>query len=119
MEIFVSIHLIARKEQMAQWGTLAVARPTEIRYRSGDRETGDVAAAGRWIRDARKEAQGVKGGSVVGEIKAGHKVQAGSVLEVLDLYLDNKIAAMHFYATPNPSPEQRKMARLPYPLKNY
>jgi len=119
MEIFVSTHLIARREQMAQWGNLTVARPTEIRYRSGDRETGDVAAAGRWIREAKKAAGGVKGSTVVGEVKAGRKVQAGRVLEVLDFYLDNKIAVMHFSATPNPSPEQRKMARLPYPLRNY
>jgi hypothetical protein len=119
LEIKVSVHALARREQEAAWGDIAVLRPTEIRYKIGNDETGDLATVKDYVTKAHRAVKETPGAQISGEIKAGHKVPFGKVLDLLDTFEAAGLASMSFYGSAPPSPQVCKAARLPYPPKNY
>lgn len=119
LEIRLSVHVICRSEVAGDWGDLKVLRPTEVRYKIGDEETGATQDVRAYVKKGLAAAQRTPNAAVSGEVKAGHKVPAGGVLEIIDTYEKSGLPEMHFYGVRSAPEEVSKAARLPYPLKNY
>ena len=121
-EIKVAIHIVARKEKPEMFGPAEamqqVTKPCEVKYRFGDRESRDLAAVTKWIQDANRAAQGEKV-TIVGEIKAGHKVPFAYIVSVLDEFHSAGNKDVQFFGTQIPTKALRAKKNLPYPRKNY
>ncbi len=120
-EAFVSVHLMARMERPREWNDGKVFAPMTVVYRLVERETEDLKTLAGWIREAKRavEPELKKGWTLVGEIKAGHKVPFAHVFDVMAAFVDGGIPAVSFYGTTSPTDEVRRLERLPYPAKNY
>jgi len=121
LEIKVSVHIVARNEQMRPYGPEGkmFAMPTEIKYRFGDQETDDLKKVAAYIKEAFKAAGTDTNTKVLGEIKAGHKVPHKYVIAVLNKFAEANMQKVDFYGTAIPPKELRQKLFLPYPLKNY
>jgi biopolymer transport protein ExbD len=123
LEIKVSVHIVARKEQPGMWGpkdlATQVMKPTEFLYRFGDQEKSDLKEVEQYIKNAYKAAEGTENTKVLGEIKAGHKVPHKYVVAVLNKFAAAGMEKVDFYGTAIPKPDLRKLDYLPYPTKNY
>jgi hypothetical protein len=119
LTILVSVHAVARHEAAQKWGDVEVLRPTEIRFKLGSEETGDLAVVSDYVRKAWKAVKDTPNARVAGEIKAGHKVPFSKILDLMETFEAAGVARVDFYGTAIPPPELREATRLPYPLKNY
>ncbi|MDH3590476.1 MAG: hypothetical protein OER88_01260, partial [Planctomycetota bacterium] len=123
-EIKVSVHIVARGEKPRKWGPegasqISVKMPEFAQYKFGDREiTKDLKVVAKWINDAKKAAEGGDS-KVIGEIKAGHKVQQKFVIAVLNKFAEANIQKVDFYGTAIPGKDLRQKLLLPYPASNY
>ena len=118
-EVMVSVHLVARKERAQKWGDLEINMPTAFRYKFGDRETADLQAVSKWFGEAKEAAKGVKNGSVTSEIKAGHKVPFGKIVDLIAVYHLAGQKKIQFFGTQITHGSLRKKMRLPYTHSNY
>jgi hypothetical protein len=119
LEIKVSVHAVARREAVQKWGDVEVLVPTEIRFKMGSEETGDLATVSDFVRKARRACKDTPNATVSGEIKAGHKVPFSKILDLMETFEAAGLPRVDFYGTAIPTPELREATRLPYPLKNY
>lgn len=120
-EIKVQVHIVARKHTPTPWGinkSQTVEMPTEVAYRMGTQETEDIKTVGKWIDEARRQAQGTEA-VVKGEIKAAHKVPHKFVVAVLNKFSEAGLEKVDFYGTAIPPAELRRQQFLPYPTGNY
>ncbi len=122
-EIKVSVHILARGERERQWGPegrqITVNMPDKAQYKYADRDpTNDLSVVADWIKNAKKTAEGGES-KVIGEIKAGHKVQQKFVVAVLNKFAQEGITKVDFFGTALPNKKQRTAKLLPYPAKNY
>lgn len=123
-EIMVSVHIVARSEKPDEFGPpkyrQRITRPTEFRYKFGDRgETKDLKQVERWIAEAKKAAEGTENAKVKGEIKAGHKVPHKYVVAVLNKFSEAGLKQVDFYGTQIPTEKLKRKPYLPYPTSNY
>jgi biopolymer transport protein ExbD len=121
-EIVVGVHIVCTQHGQGRWGPDArvVELPTALEYRFGDRVAKNLGEVAQWIRDAKRATAGVQPPvPVVGQIKAGHKVPFKHVVALLNRFREHGIGHVDFYGTSIPGKELRKVAHLPYPLKNY
>jgi biopolymer transport protein ExbD len=120
-EIKVQVHIVARKHEQKSWGmngSQTVTMPTEVAYRMGTQETQDLKTVGRWIDEARRQAQGTEA-TVKGEIKAAHRVPHKFVVAVLNKFSEAGLDKVDFYGTAIPPAELRRQSFLPYPTTDY
>ena len=121
-QIKVSLHVLARQEIRAKWGpdSLPISKPTVFRFKFTDRESGRLADATKWIRDAKRATRGLKPPvPVIGEIKAGYKVPFKHIVALLNQFRETGIEQVDFWGAPVPGKELLKRPYLPYPIKNY
>jgi biopolymer transport protein ExbD len=123
VEIRVSVHIVARKEEPGTFGPKEaiqqVSRPTEFKYRYGDSETADLKEVSKFIKSAMKQNAGAANTKVLGEIKAGHKVPHKYVIAVLNKFAEAGMEKVDFYGTQIPPKPLRAKVYLPFPAKNY
>jgi len=123
LEIKVSVHIVARAEQMKPYGPpgaqVAVPMPTEFRYKIGNDETGSLKDVYDYIKKAYTAVKDTPEAKITGEIKAGHKVPHKFVIAVLNKFAEAGLEKVDFYGTAIPPQSLRTANYLPYPLKNY
>lgn len=117
--IKTAVHILAREEKPAQWGDREVNRPTEFRYRCGDKEFAKRADLAAVLKSAKKAAAAEENLKVVGEVKASHKTPFAEVFAVLGIFHAEEVRELSFYGTSLPLAEQRKVETLPYPAAAY
>ncbi|MHC4225069.1 MAG: ExbD/TolR family protein, partial [Planctomycetota bacterium] len=85
----VGIHIVPRLEDVRTFGPpearVRISMPIQVRYRFGDRETGELESVAGWIADGKKAAAQHKL-ALRGEIKAGNKVPFKFVVAVLNKF---------------------------------
>ena len=118
-QIVMSIHVVARKEQPRKWADQKINVPTEFRYKHGDREVADVKATAKWILDSKKTADATANAIFRCEIKAGHKVPFGKIVDLMGVMRAAVQREIEFFGTQLTHGKLRKKMRLPYPKSNY
>jgi hypothetical protein len=109
------VDLLARAEQPARWGDREVPQPTEVRFKCGSKETGDLADVASYLREMKKVAAGVKERRVVffAEIRPQHRVPYARVFDVMETVVAEKVPAVDLGAAIPPK-AVRDARRLPY-----
>jgi len=135
-EIMVSVHIVARAEVLLRgdakdskgrsigYGPTDykqdINKPTEFKFKFGDRETKDLAKVKAWIDEAFKTAKDSgETTKVKGEIKAGHKVPHKFVVALLNKFAEAGLDKVDFFGTQIPTAKLRRKPYLPYPQTNY
>jgi biopolymer transport protein ExbD len=125
-EIYVSVHIVARKEKQAKWGPAGrqanVSMPTSFRYRFGEKESSDVRTVSHFVVAAQEAMANMDDDeefTIKGQIKCGHKVPFKYVVAVLDRFHRAKLKNVDFFGMVIPSAAVRTAASLPYPKRNY
>ena len=122
-EIMVSVHIVARNEVEDVFGPeefrQKITKPTEFKYKFGDRETKDLKKVKGWIDEAFEAAKGTENSKVKGEIKAGHKVPHKYVVAVMNKFAEAGLEKVDFYGTQIPTEKLKRKPYLPYPKSNY
>jgi len=123
LEIKVSVHIMARQEQMRPYGPNSKPEPmpTQFRYKLGNanEETSNLGEVLDYIKKANQAARDTPNAKITGEIKAGHKVPHKFVIAVLNKFAEAGLEKVDFYGTAIPPQSLRKQLYLPYPAKNY
>lgn len=116
-EIKVGVHVVVRSEKPGKWAGLTVLRPVEVRYKYELMESSLPAAMGEFMKKAKEAAKDTPNARVRSQVRAGNKVPLENVLDLMDLFVDNGIPDVSFFA--GRMPEARGAVVLPYPEKNY
>lgn len=128
-DIKVSVHIVARDFKETEFGPkdgtrMRVKAPTSVLYKYGDRQSADIEDVYQYIEAAKKvaaqnAAANAAGATVVGEIKANHKIPVKYVVAILNKFAMAGLTKVDFYGTAIPPKQLRQQKPLPYPATDY
>jgi len=90
-------------------------RPDSFEIRCGERRTADVDELGRWIAAQRRAAAAAGIARVVGQVDTDRRTPHKFVIAVVNEFLEQEVVHVSFGGIALPTPDQRRMQRLPAP----